>query len=71
MRTSEDGSKEVQKSPFMNPVENLNLKGYSFIKRIYGLAMLIEKELFSVKNWKGGISSSKKVGQKIAKKFKN
>ena len=28
--------------------ENLNLKGYSFIKRIYGQTMLIEQELICV-----------------------
>ena len=35
---------EIQKSSCMRLVENLNLKGCSFIKRIYGPAMLKEKE---------------------------
>ena len=66
----EGGSKEVQKLLYMNPMENLKLKDYSFFRRIYG-TMLKAKELVCVENWKWGTSSSKKVAQKIAKKLKN
>ena len=66
----EGGSKEVQKLLYMNPIENLKLKDYSFFRRIYR-TMLKEKELVCVENWKWGTSSSKKVAQKIAKKLKN
>ena len=66
----EGGSKEVQKLLYMNPMENLKLKDYSFFTRIYG-TMLKAKELVCVENWKWGTSSSKKVAQKIAKKLKN
>ena len=59
----EDGSREVQKSPFLKPIENLNLKGCSFIKRIHGPTMLKEKEYICVESWKWGVSSSKKVAQ--------
>ena len=47
----EDGSKEVWKLPYVNPIENSHLKGYIFIKRIYGATMLIEKELICEENW--------------------
>ena len=40
----EGGSKEVQKLLYMNPIENLKLKDYSFFRRIYG-TMLKAKEL--------------------------
>ena len=66
----EGGSKEVQKLLYMNPIENLKLKDYSFFRRIYG-TMLKAKELVCVENWKWRTSSSKKVAQKIAKKLKN
>ena len=66
----EGGSKEVQKLLYMNPIENLKLKDYSFFRRIYG-TMLEAKELVCVENWNWGTSSSKKVAQKIAKKLKN
>ena len=39
----EGGSKEVQKLLYMNPIENLKLKDYSFFRRIYG-TMLKAKE---------------------------
>ena len=39
-------SKEVQKSLEMTPVETLNLKGCSYIKRIYVPTMLKEKNEF-------------------------
>ena len=52
MWKSVDGSKEVQILPFLNPIENLNLKGSSFTKRIYGPTMLKEKELICVEKWK-------------------
>ena len=55
----EGGSKEVQKLLYMNPIENLKLKDYSFFRRIYG-TMLEAKELGCVENWKWGTSSSKK-----------
>ena len=45
------GSKEVQKLLYMNPIENLKLKDYSFFRRIYG-TMLEAKELVCVENWK-------------------
>ena len=64
-------SKEVQKLPWMNLIENLNLKGYSFSKRMYGPTMLTDKKLCCVENWKWGIAFSKKVAQKIAEKSKN
>ena len=66
----EGGSKEVQKLLYMNPIENLKLKDYSFFRRIYG-TMLEAKESVCVGNWKRGTSASKKVAQKIAKKLKN
>ena len=47
----EDGSKEVQKLLCMNPIENLRLKDYSSIRRIYG-TMLKAKESVCVENWK-------------------
>ena len=47
----EGGSKEVQKLLYMNPIENLKLKDYSFFRRIYG-TMLKAKELVCVENWK-------------------
>ena len=47
-----DVSKEVQILPCMNPIENLNLNGCSFNKRMYGPTMLKEKELSCVKTWK-------------------
>ena len=47
----EGGSKEVQKLLYMNPIENLKLKDYSFFRRIYG-TMLEAKELVCVENWK-------------------
>ena len=47
----EGGSKEVQKLLYMNPIENLKLKDYSFFRRIYG-TMLEAKELVGVENWK-------------------
>ena len=62
--------KEVQKLLYMNPIENLKLKDYSFFRRIYG-TMLEAKELVCVENWKWGTSSSKKVAQNIAEKMKN
>ena len=40
----ESGSKEVQKLLYMNPIENLKLKDYSFFRRTYG-TMLKAKEL--------------------------
>ena len=40
----EGGSKEVQKLLYMNPIENLKLKDYSFFRRING-TMLKAKEL--------------------------
>ena len=66
----EGGSREVQKLLYMNPIENLKLKDYSFFRRIHG-TMLKAKELVCVENWKWGTSSSKKVAQKIARKLKN
>ena len=51
MWKSEGGSKEVQKLLFMNPIENLKLKDYSFFRRING-TMLEAKELVCVENWK-------------------
>ena len=39
-----NGNKEVQKQPYMRLIENLNLNDYSFIKRVYGLTMLKERE---------------------------
>ena len=47
----EGGSKEVQKLLYMNPIENLKLKDYSFFRRIYG-TMHKAKELVCVENWK-------------------
>ena len=47
----ESGSKEVQKLLYMNPIENLKLKGYSFFRRING-TRLEAKELVCVENWK-------------------
>ena len=47
----EGGSKEVQKLLYMNPIENLKLKDYNSIRRIYG-TMLKAKELVCVENWK-------------------
>ena len=47
----EGGSKEVQKLLYMNPIENLKLKDYSFFRRIHG-TMLKAKELVCVENWK-------------------
>ena len=47
----EGGSKEVQKLLYMNPIENLKLKDYSFFRRMYG-TMLEVKELVCVENWK-------------------
>ena len=47
----EGGSKEVQKLLYMNPIENLKLKDYSFFRRTYR-TMLKEKELVCVENWK-------------------
>ena len=46
----EDGNKEVQKSTQMNPVENLNLKGCSFSKPIYGATTLKGTELICVED---------------------
>ena len=66
----EGGSKEVQKLLYMNPIENLKLKDYSFFRRKNG-TRLKAKELVCVENWKWGTSSSKKVAQKIAEKLKN
>ena len=43
----EGRSKEVQKLLYMNPIENLKLKDYSFFRRIYG-TMLEAKELVCV-----------------------
>ena len=63
------GATEVQKLLHMNPVENSNLQGLSFIKRICGPTMLTGKELICVENLKLGISSPKKVAHKIAKKL--
>ena len=42
--------RKVPKLLHMNPIKNLNLKGYSFIKRSSGPTMLIEKELICVEN---------------------
>ena len=47
----EGGSKEFQKLLYMNSIENLKLKYYSFFRRIYG-TMLKAKELVCVENWK-------------------
>ena len=47
----EGGSKEVQKLLYMNPIENLKLRDYSFFRRIHG-TMLKAKELVCVENWK-------------------
>ena len=66
----EGGSKEFQKLLYMNAIENLKLKDYSFFRRIFR-TMLKKKELVCVENWKWGTSSSTKVAQKIAKKLKN
>ena len=46
----EGGSKEVQKLFYMNPIENLKLRDYSFFRRIHG-TMLKAKELVCVENW--------------------
>ena len=40
----EGGSKELQKLLYINPIENLKLKDYSFFRRIFG-TMLEAKEL--------------------------
>ena len=47
----EGGSKEVQKLLYMNPIENLKLRDYSFFRRIHG-TMLKAKELVCVETWK-------------------
>ena len=44
-------SKEVQKLLYMNPIENLKLRDYSFFRRIHE-TMLKAKELVCVENWK-------------------
>ena len=46
------GSKEVQKLLYMNPFENLKLKGCSSIKRTYGPTKLKEKESVCAEKWK-------------------
>ena len=45
----EGGSKEVQKLLYMNPIENLKLKDYSFFRRYHG-TMIKAKELVCVEN---------------------
>ena len=71
MWKSESGSREIQKLPYKNLIENFSFRDYSFIRQTYGLTMFIEKELHCVEHWKRRRSSSKKVAQSIAKKLQN
>ena len=55
----------------IKPVDNSNLRDWSFIRRISGQIRFKEKRLIYAENWKREIDSFKKIAQEIAKKLMN